>query len=201
MEIQLVSSNTAILTSNETSTTATMTSQEIADVVDSRHDTVKNSIERLAERGVIKLPTDCNVLNHKGQSVKMYTLSKRCSFIVAAQLSPESIGDVIDAWGKTSESLQELLSALNAFDVPSDVVGMYVYAIQDTETKRVKLGISRDPERRLMQLQTGSSSKLELLAYKRAFNGFGDESEMHSKASEYHVRGEWFSPEAVKYIN
>lgn len=34
----------------------TMTSQEIADLVESRHDKVKQSIERLALRGTIQLP-------------------------------------------------------------------------------------------------------------------------------------------------
>ncbi|HEJ5297395.1 TPA: hypothetical protein SL687_006709, partial [Pseudomonas aeruginosa] len=35
---------------------ATMTSREIADLVGSRHDNVRVTIERLAERGVIALP-------------------------------------------------------------------------------------------------------------------------------------------------
>ena len=35
---------------------ATMTSLDIADLVDSRHDNVRVSIERLVERGVIQLP-------------------------------------------------------------------------------------------------------------------------------------------------
>lgn len=35
---------------------ATMNSQDIAVLVESRHDNVRVSIERLAERGVIQLP-------------------------------------------------------------------------------------------------------------------------------------------------
>ena len=34
----------------------TMTSRDIAELVESRHDDTKRSIERLAERGVIELP-------------------------------------------------------------------------------------------------------------------------------------------------
>lgn len=37
-------------------TSATMTSIEIADLVESRHDKVKQSIERLADRNVIQIP-------------------------------------------------------------------------------------------------------------------------------------------------
>ncbi|EIN15553.1 roi domain protein, partial [Escherichia coli FDA517] len=43
--------NTAIFTDK-----ASMTSVEIAELVGSRHDKVKQSIERLAERGIIQLP-------------------------------------------------------------------------------------------------------------------------------------------------
>ena len=35
----------------------TMTSRDIAELVESRHDSVRLSIERLAERGVIQLPS------------------------------------------------------------------------------------------------------------------------------------------------
>lgn len=39
-----------------TSPNASMTSQEIVDLVGARHDSVKRTIERLAERGVIEFP-------------------------------------------------------------------------------------------------------------------------------------------------
>src|SRR3546814_6874258 len=48
----------------------TMSSREIADLVDSRHDDVKRSIVRLAERGVIILPPMARVRKHTGQTVQ-----------------------------------------------------------------------------------------------------------------------------------
>ena len=44
----------------------TMTSQEIADLVESRHDNVKTAIERLGARGVIQLPALQEVKNNLG---------------------------------------------------------------------------------------------------------------------------------------
>lgn len=76
----------------------TMTSQEIADLVESRHDKVKQSIERLALRGTIKLPPLGEVKNHLGQSVAVYQVSKRDSYIVVAQLSPEFTARLVDRW-------------------------------------------------------------------------------------------------------
>lgn len=76
----------------------TMTSQEIADLVESRHDKVKQSIERLALRGTIQLPPLGEVKNHLGQSVAVYQVSKRDSYIVVAQLSPEFTARLVDRW-------------------------------------------------------------------------------------------------------
>lgn len=81
-----------------TSTAPTMSSQEIADLVGSRHDDVKRSIARLAERGTIQLPPVAEVKNHLGQTVAVFQVCKRDSFIVVAQLSPEFTAALVDRW-------------------------------------------------------------------------------------------------------
>ncbi len=76
----------------------TMTSLEISDLVESRHDNVKVTIERLAARGVIQLPALQEVRNHIGQIVSVYPLEKRDSYVVVAQLSPEFTARLVDRW-------------------------------------------------------------------------------------------------------
>ncbi|MCG3783308.1 phage antirepressor KilAC domain-containing protein [Delftia acidovorans] len=76
----------------------TMSSEEIASLVESRHDNVKTSIERLGARGVIKLPALQEVRNHLGQTVSVYQLCKRDSYVVVAQLSPEFTARLVDRW-------------------------------------------------------------------------------------------------------
>jgi phage regulator Rha-like protein len=76
----------------------TMTSAEIAQILESRHDHVKHSIERLAGRGIIKLPPTEEVKNHLGQTVKSYQVNKRDSYVVVAQLSPEFTARLVDRW-------------------------------------------------------------------------------------------------------
>lgn len=83
--------------------TVTMSSSEIADLVGSRHDKVKQSIERLAERSVIQLPPMGEVRNHLGQMVAVYQVCKRDSFIVVAQLSPEFTAALVDRWQALEE--------------------------------------------------------------------------------------------------
>jgi len=75
-----------------------MSSQEIADLVGKRHDNVKRTIETLVERGTIQLPQFEEVKNHLGQSVTVYQICKRDSFVVVAQLSPEFTAALVDRW-------------------------------------------------------------------------------------------------------
>ncbi|MFN3354803.1 MAG: phage antirepressor KilAC domain-containing protein [Pseudomonas sp.] len=91
-----------------------MSSQEIADLVSARHDSVKRTIERLAEKGVIQLPPLVEVKNHLGQTVELYQVCKRDSFVVVAQLSPEFTARLVDRWQELEE-----VSAKPAFDIAS----------------------------------------------------------------------------------
>lgn len=100
--------------------------------------------------------------------------------------------------------MNELLAALEAFeafDVPAELSDMFVYAIREVETGRIKLGISSDPVARVAQLQTGNSQKLELVVYRKACDRFSDEHALHAKATQYHIRGEWFTAQALHHFN
>lgn len=95
---------------------ARMSSREIADLVGSRHDKVKQSIERLADKGVIQLPPLGEVRNHLGQAVTEYSVCKRDSFVVVAQLSPEFTAALVDRW---QELESQLAVALPDFSNPA----------------------------------------------------------------------------------
>lgn len=90
----------------------TMSSSEIADLVESRHDKVKQSIERLSRRGVIQLPPMGEVQNHLGQTVSVYLVNKRDSYVVVAQLCPEFTARLVDRW----QELEQQVS--NAYTLP-----------------------------------------------------------------------------------
>jgi len=81
----------------------TMSSQEIAELVNKRHDNVKRTIETLAERKTIQLPQFEEVKNHLGQTVEQYQVCKRDSFVVVAQLSPEFTAALVDRWQALEE--------------------------------------------------------------------------------------------------
>lgn len=83
---------------NALTNSVTMTSREIADLVESRHDKVKQSIERLAGRGVIGLPPLGGYLDTLGRTASEYRICKRDSYVIVAQLSPEFTARLVDRW-------------------------------------------------------------------------------------------------------
>lgn len=97
------------------SNTQSMTSQQIAELVDSRHDVVRKSIERLVARGVIQLPPTTEVKLNQSLSPNSKTVvyvfsgeqGKRDSYVVVAQLSPEFTGALVDRW----QELEQQVSA------------------------------------------------------------------------------------------
>lgn len=94
----------------------TMSSREIADLVSSRHDKVKQSIERLAERNVIALPPLGEYLDTLGRKATEYQVGKRDSYIIVAQLSPEFTARLVDRWQELEASQgQRLPTTAEAF--------------------------------------------------------------------------------------
>jgi phage regulator Rha-like protein/phage antirepressor YoqD-like protein len=92
------------------SATQTMSSREIAELVQSRHDKVKQSIERLAERGAIAQPPmgDEQETDAMGRVrvTKVYRICKRDSYVIVAQLSPEFTARLVDRWQELEAAQQ-----------------------------------------------------------------------------------------------
>lgn len=77
----------------------TMTSLQISEVVKSRHDKVKQSIERLVARGIIpQPPLGAGPKSANNTVIQVYLVNERSSYIVVAQLSPEFTAALVDEW-------------------------------------------------------------------------------------------------------
>ena len=130
--------------------------------------------------------------------------SKDIALVYALYLGGPSVMAMLS---KKIQDFDEVLSALNAFHVDEEIVNalresnpnakMFVYAIKEADTGNVKIGISTNPYRRLQQLQTGNSSRLELVAMKEAVNGYEDEQAAHLANKQYHIHNEWFTAPAA----
>ena len=77
----------------------------------------------------------------------------------------------------------------------------YVYAVVDG-FGNVKIGITRDIDARVKSLQVANSTELRLVMYREAVgSGYSDEVRLHKECAGRHLRGEWFSSDALELID
>ena len=117
----------------------TMTSKQIADVVDSRHDSVKRTIERLAEKGIISF-TPMVETSHEGagaRPVEVYQVNERDSYVVVAQLCPEYTAKLVDWWMATKNQVVQPVA------LPLTYKEALLALVQAEEDKE-RLAIERD---------------------------------------------------------
>jgi len=77
----------------------TMSSREIAELVESRHADVVRSIDRLMDSGVIGRYTPAPYTHpQNGQQYMTYNVGKRDTYVIVAQLSPAFTARLVDRW-------------------------------------------------------------------------------------------------------
>lgn len=121
----------------------TMSSLEIAELVEKRHDNVKRTIESLINKKVIQVPQieDREFINGLGLANKAssYIFSgdkgKRDSIVVVAQLSPEFTARLVDRW-------QELESKLTP-QLPTNYLEA-LKALVASEEEKALIALERD---------------------------------------------------------
>ncbi|CAI3787481.1 hypothetical protein AHFPHNDE_01145 [Pseudomonas sp. MM227] len=114
MHTQITPRNTrddsSLMVQNQTMTRHVMSSREIAELLGSRHDKVKQSIDRLIARGTIVQPPvgDEQEPDSLGRprSIKVYLIKKRDTYVIVAQLSPEFTAHLVDRWQELEEQGQ-----------------------------------------------------------------------------------------------
>jgi hypothetical protein len=68
----------------------------------------------------------------------------------------------------------------------------FVYFVRVRDSLDVKIGYSKDPVKRLQQLQTGCPTELDLEQVFFTTTAFASEQYLHQELNDHHVRGEWF---------
>jgi anti-repressor protein len=120
----------------------TMSSREIAELVESRHDKVKQSIERLAERGIVTF-TPMGEKSKGGRPGTEYLVNKRDSYVVVAQLCPEFTARLVDRWqeleSKNLISLPDFTNPAIAARAWADEVEAKQAALKQIEADKPKV--------------------------------------------------------------
>lgn len=94
----------------------TMSSREMADLVEKRHDSVKRTVDTLVNRGVISQPQIVDgPKSANGVHEKQYLIGRRDTYVVVAQLCPEFTARLVDRWQELEQVVavpQSLSAAL-----------------------------------------------------------------------------------------
>lgn len=116
-----------------------MTSLEISELVEKRHDNVKRTIETLVNQGVISLPQIEDVKIQRTRREEITTVyvftgeqGKRDSIIVVAQLCPEFTARLVDRWQELEIQVSKKLVAL-----PENYLDALKALVQSEEQKEL----------------------------------------------------------------
>lgn len=114
-----------------------MTSLEIAEMLGSRHEDVKRSINRLVDTLSISLPPTACVRvkrDRRDEEVSVYVFSgeqgKRDSIIVVAQLSPQFTAKLVDRWQELEKAVKGTQLALPNFTDPVAAAQAWIASYQ-----------------------------------------------------------------------
>lgn len=103
----------------------------------------------------------------------------------------EIISAIVQAYEKSS--LLSVLDIVANIDVSEIEKDRFVYIARESESGRYKIGISKDPEKRIKQLNVGNPEKLELVhAYLATESGHKSEAIAHALFEKERLNGEWF---------
>lgn len=162
----------------------TMSSREIAKLVDSRHSNVCIAIERLMNSGVIGGYAAMQYTHPQNQQVyHYYEVNKRDSYVIVAQLCPEFTARLVDRWQELengggmsvpqtlpealrlaadlAEQKQRLSDELAIAAPKADFVDRYVMATGSMTFRQVaKLLNAKEPEFAMFLIENGIMYRL-----------------------------------------
>jgi len=123
----------------------TMSTREIAELLEKQHGNIKISAERLSDKGVIGTLA-LQEFTHNGNTYTEYLLNKRDSLILVAQNCPEFTARIVDRW-------QELeAQQAQAFAIPKSL----------PEALRLAADLSEQNERLALERDTAVRTKAEI---------------------------------------
>lgn len=76
----------------------TMSTREIASLLNKNHSDIKRSAKRLSDAGLLTKPLAESDFEHRGNIYSEYLLEKRDCFVLVAQNSPEFTAAIVDRW-------------------------------------------------------------------------------------------------------
>ena len=172
--------------------TASMSSKEIAELTDKRHDHVLRDIRVMLEQ----LHDDENKSIMAEKDWRGYTACYHIPFAYALTLiSGYDAKSRLAIFQRFSELT--LKAALSDFDFDDVQHDRFVYVAVENKSGRYKIGISKRPTERVKDLSRMHPEGLTLIAlYDAKGVGYQSEKEAHKALQDNRIKGEWFDSSA-----
>lgn len=179
------------------------TTRIIAEGCDVKHKALMDLVRKYAD-DIVKLgplPLFTEKTKTKGRPGHTCRLNfEQTLLLIGKMRNTARINDItfrmIAAFPKANRTniLGEILANFDAKDLPID---RYVYVAKEIHSGRYKVGISKNPTRRVKELNIGNPEELVLFhVYRATEQGYLSETKAHETLKKYHIRSEWFSKKA-----
>lgn len=176
------------------STDTKMTSQQIADLVGSRHDTVKKSIERMISRGVIsKPPMADGIKAANGVATQVYIFSgeqgRLDSIVVVAQLSPEFTAALVKRWDELERGATPAIQIPQSFAEALQLAADQAKQLELAAPKVAHYDKVVDRHTLLTATQVGQKIGLSAIMLNRVLDEIGVYNQAHKRGRAFR---QWF---------
>lgn len=176
------------------STDTKMTSQQIADLVGSRHDTVKKSIERMIGRGVIsKPPMADGIKAANGVATQVYIFSgeqgRLDSIVVVAQLSPEFTAALVKRWDELERGAAPAIQIPQSFAEALQLAANQALQIEQDAPKVAHYDKVVDRHTLLTATQVGQKIHMSAVKLNRTLDELGVYNQAHKRGRAFR---QWF---------
>ena len=172
------------------------TSKRIAEVFCKPHKQVLDAVRRMdcSEKFSKANFVHAEYKTGRGRTYECYNITEAGALFLCAgftgKKAARSKEQLVNMVGE-SIAINKAIEMIESLDV--DDPDMFVYIAQEAESGRYKIGISKDPEKRVKQLNTGNPEELVLIYTAKAEDGFKSESSLHRQLQSSNIRSEWFS--------
>ena len=176
------------------STDTKMTSQQIADLVGSRHDTVKKSIERMIGRGIIsKPPMADGIKAANGVATQVYIFSgeqgRLDSIVVVAQLSPEFTAALVKRWDELERGVAPAIQIPQSFSEALQLAADQAKQLELAAPKVAHYDKVVDRHTLLTATQVGQKIHMSAVKLNRTLDEIGVYNQAHKRGRAFR---QWF---------
>jgi hypothetical protein len=137
-----------------------------------------------------------DVIQTAGGAQKLSFVNEKGMYhlIFSSRKNHSIVNELIKNMRLEISTVLDILNEFDAKDLPED---RFVYVARESISGRYKIGISKNPERRIKELNIGNPEELELVAvYKANKPGYQSEINAHKCNGLIRIRSEWFDAES-----